>query len=61
MSISDLKRVAKALDVPLGWFFIAQKKPAFEVGSVQRAGMHRRLATVVDDLVEELLPQKSSI
>ncbi|WP_454725309.1 MULTISPECIES: helix-turn-helix domain-containing protein [Cupriavidus] len=55
MSISDLKRVAQTLGVPLGWFFVSESKPAAEVGRVQRAGSRRRLGTVTDGLVEELL------
>ncbi|WP_454733938.1 MULTISPECIES: helix-turn-helix domain-containing protein [Cupriavidus] len=55
MSISDLKRVALTLGVPLGWFFVSESKPAAEVGRVQRAGSRRRLGTVTDGLVEELL------
>lgn len=55
MSISDLKRVAQSLGVPLGWFFVTESKPAAEIGRVQRAGTRRRLGTVTDGLVEELL------
>jgi len=55
ISISDLKRVAQSLGVPLGWFFVTESKPAAEVGRVQRAGARRRLGTVTDGLVEELL------
>jgi transcriptional regulator with XRE-family HTH domain len=55
ISISDLKRVAQTLGVPLGWFFVADTKPAAEVGRVVRAGSRRRLGSVTDGLVEELL------
>ncbi|HXH03335.1 MAG TPA: XRE family transcriptional regulator [Candidatus Competibacteraceae bacterium] len=54
-SISDLKRIAQALGVPLGWFFLAEQTPPAERGQVVRAGGRRRLGTVTDGLVEELL------
>ncbi|WP_321897170.1 helix-turn-helix domain-containing protein [Burkholderia cepacia] len=55
ISISDLRRVAQCLGVPLGWFFVTDARPAAEVGRVQRAGTRRKLGTVTDGLVEELL------
>lgn len=55
ISISDLRRVASSLGVPLGWFFMSETKPAAEVGRVVRAGARRRLGSVTDGLVEELL------
>lgn len=55
ISISDLKRVAHCLGVPVGWFFVSESKPAAEVGRIQRSGTRRRLGTVTDGLVEELL------
>lgn len=55
ISISDLKRVAQALGVPLGWFFMSDEKPAAEVGRVVRADGRRRLGSVTDGLTEELL------
>ncbi len=55
ISISDLRRVAHSLGVPLGWFFMSEAKPAAEVGRVVRAGARRRLGSVTDGLVEELL------
>jgi transcriptional regulator with XRE-family HTH domain len=55
ISISDLRRVAHSLGVPLGWFFVSETKPAAEVGRVVRAGARRRLGSVTDGLVEELL------
>ncbi|WP_200826418.1 helix-turn-helix domain-containing protein [Caballeronia cordobensis] len=55
ISISDLRRVAHTLGVPLGWFFMSEKKPAAEVGRVVRAGARRRLGSATDGLVEELL------
>lgn len=55
ISISDLKRIAHSLGVPLGWFFVTDTKPAAEVGRVVRSGARRRLGSVTDGLVEELL------
>jgi transcriptional regulator with XRE-family HTH domain len=55
ISISDLKRIAHFLGVPLGWFFVSDTKPAEEVGRVVRAGGRRRLGLKTDGLVEELL------
>jgi transcriptional regulator with XRE-family HTH domain len=55
ISISDLRRVAHCLGVPLGWFFVSETKPAAEVGRVVRSGARRRLGSVTDGLVEELL------
>jgi transcriptional regulator with XRE-family HTH domain len=54
-SISDLRRIAQTLGVPLGWFFMSETKPAAEVGRIVRASSRRRLGTVTDGLVEELL------
>ncbi|WEL89100.1 helix-turn-helix transcriptional regulator [Pseudomonas sp. CBSPCBW29] len=36
--ISDLKRIALTLGVPLDWFFLESERPAAEVGRVVRAG-----------------------
>ncbi|WP_336333131.1 XRE family transcriptional regulator [Pseudomonas putida] len=55
ISISDMKRVAHALSVPLGWFFVSTNQPAVEVGRVVRADGRRRLGSVTDGLTEELL------
>ncbi|WP_414953731.1 helix-turn-helix domain-containing protein [Caballeronia eucalypticola] len=55
MSISDLRRVAQTLGVPLGWFFVSETKPTAEVGRVVRAAGRRRLGSATDGLVEELL------
>lgn len=53
--ISDLRRVAQTLGVPLGWFFVADTKPTAEVGRIVRAASRRRLGSATDGLVEELL------
>jgi len=55
MSISDLRRVAQALDVPLGWFFAHDAVPAAERGYVVRADSRRRVGNAEDGLTEELL------
>ena len=55
ISISDLRRVAQNLGVPLGWFFMAETKPTEEVGRIVRATGRRRLGSTTDGLVEELL------
>lgn len=55
ISISDLRRVAQTLGVPLGWFFVSESKPTAEVGRVVRASSRRRLGSATDGLVEELL------
>ncbi|SAK87612.1 XRE family transcriptional regulator [Caballeronia hypogeia] len=55
ISISDLRRVAQNLGVPLGWFFMSDTKPTEEVGRIVRATARRRLGSATDGLVEELL------
>ncbi|NIF29752.1 helix-turn-helix domain-containing protein [Pantoea sp. Tr-811] len=55
ISITDLKRLAAALGVPLGWFFTADSKPQSEVGRVVRANSRRRLGAFLDGITEELL------
>src|SRR5690606_20509972 len=54
-SIADLKRIALALQVQVGWFFLMDAIPLKERGRVVRASGRRRLGTVTDGLVEELL------
>ncbi len=53
--ISDLKRIALTLGVPLDWFFLESERPAAEVGRVVRAGGRRRLGSVAGGLTEESL------
>lgn len=53
--ISDLKRIALTLGVPLNWFFSSEAQPAEEVGRVVRVGERRRLGSVTGGLSEELL------
>lgn len=54
-SISDLKGISQVLGVPLGWFFLSDAVPPEERGRVVRSSQRRRLGSVADGLVEELL------
>ncbi len=54
-SIGDLKGVAQVLEVPLGWFFVSDTVPPRERGKVVRASNRRRLGTVTNGWLEELL------
>jgi transcriptional regulator with XRE-family HTH domain len=54
-SIGDLKGVAHALGVPVGWFFIPDDIPGDELGRIVRAGSRRQLGTGNDGFMEELL------
>ncbi|MCB6182359.1 XRE family transcriptional regulator [Leeia sp. TBRC 13508] len=54
-SIPDLKAIAKTLGVPLGWFFSSDTMPNSEKGKIVRADTRRKIGTVTDGLVEELL------
>lgn len=54
-SIADLKGIAQLLGVPLGWFFLSDSMPPEERGRLVRASQRRRLGSVADGLVEELL------
>jgi len=53
--ISDLKRIALSLGVPLDWFFRVNEQPAAETGRVVRAGSRRKLGSVAGGLTEESL------
>ncbi|HKS14154.1 MAG TPA: helix-turn-helix transcriptional regulator, partial [Pseudomonas sp.] len=53
--ISDLKRIAMTLGVPLNWFFTSDTQPLAETGRVVRAGERRRLGSVSGKISEELL------
>ena len=54
-SIVDLKAIAHALEVQLGWFFLLDDIPIRERCRVVRKNTRRRLGTETDGLVEELL------
>jgi len=53
--ISDLKRIALTLGVPLDWFFMVNEQPKAEAGRVVRAASRRRLGSVAGGLTEESL------
>lgn len=55
ISVSDLQRVTRVLDVPLSWFFINQPAPAEERGHVVRAPARRQVGSADGGLIEELL------
>ena len=54
-TISDLRRLAEALEQPLSFFFGAAEAPEGERGYVVRAGTRRVLGSAEEGLVEELL------
>lgn len=54
-SIDDLRAIATALDVPIGWFFHSSAQDGDERGYVVRARTRRALGTREAGLVEELL------
>lgn len=54
-SISDLRQIAKALDVPMTMLASSQPSSAEEEGFVVRAGTRREIGSRVSGLVEELL------
>jgi len=54
-SISDLRRIARALEVPIGWFFANDEAAPEERGLIVRAAGRRPLGSKTDGLVEELL------
>ena len=54
-SLSDLRNLANALDVPIGFFFGHAPADASETGYVVRADQRRRLGNPTDGLTEELL------
>lgn len=55
VGLSDLRRIAATLGVPLSWFFINDAAPPEERGYVVRAAARRRVGSRTDGLVEELL------
>jgi len=54
-SIDDLRRIARAFDVPLGFFFRNDDAPERERGHIVRAAHRRSLGNPVAGLTEELL------
>ena len=55
LSIEDLRRLAAAMDVPLGWFFVHENVPEEERGFVVRGANRRGLGDTDGGLTEELL------
>ena len=54
-SISDLRAIAQALDVPMSLLFAHSSAPAEEQGFVVRAGDRRPMGSGEEGLIEELL------
>lgn len=54
-SLSDLRKLAAALDVPLGFFFGHVPTDPAEAGTIVRAHQRRQLGNASDGLFEELL------
>ncbi|MFT5340930.1 MAG: transcriptional regulator with XRE-family HTH domain [Paracoccaceae bacterium] len=54
-SITDLRRIAKHLDVPISLLFGQATAPADEVGYVVRQGARRAIGSSETGLIEELL------
>ncbi|UWR48847.1 helix-turn-helix domain-containing protein [Phaeobacter inhibens] len=54
-SISDLREIAKALNVPMSMLFAHSAAPAAEQGYIVRAGARRPMGSGEEGLIEELL------
>ena len=54
-SMSDLRRIANAFDVPTSWFFMVDDQDTPENKFIVRAGARRSLGTPEEGIVEELL------
>ena len=54
-SVTDLRRIAKAFDVPTSWFFMLEDEDSPEAKFIVRAGARRSLGTPEEGIVEELL------
>ena len=54
-SLSDLRKLAAALEVPIGFFFGHEPSDPSESGYIVRANARRRLGNPSDGLLEELL------
>lgn len=55
ISVADLQRITRILDVPLSWFFINDPAPPQERGYVVRSDARRQVGAREGGLVEELL------
>ncbi len=54
-TMTDLRRIAKAFDVPTGWFFMLEDEDTPAQKFIVRAGDRRALGTSEEGLLEELL------
>jgi len=54
-SMTDLRRIATAFDVPTSWFFMVDDEDSAENQFIVRAGARRQLGTPEEGIVEELL------
>lgn len=54
-SITDLRHIAQAFDVPVSWFFLLEEADTPENKYIVRAGARRSLGTLEAGIVEELL------
>lgn len=54
-SIDDLRVIAKALNVPVSWFFVTESSNEAERGVIVRSHSRRALGTEETGIVEELL------
>ncbi len=54
-SISDLRAIAGAFDVPMSFLFAHASAPAEEQGIIVREGSRRRMGSSEEGLIEELL------
>jgi len=55
LTVDDLQKLAKVLDVPFGWFLATDSASPDEQGYIVRSGQRRRLGTSEDGIIEELL------
>lgn len=55
LTVDDLQKLAKVLDVPYGWFLATESEHPEEQGFIVRSGQRRRLGTSEDGIIEELL------
>lgn len=55
ISVADLQRITRVLEVPLSWFFINDPAPPEERGYVVRSNARRQVGAPEGGLVEELL------
>ena len=54
-SITDLRHIAQAFDVPISWFFLLEDEDTPAQKFIVRAGARRALGTSEEGIVEELL------